>query len=435
MLRFAPSPTGDMHIGNLRVALFNYVISQQRNEELTIRIEDTDVNRNIEGKDIEILQLLQKFGIKYLNVTYQSSNIRFHQQFASQLLQEKKAFNCFCTFEELEKKRKEAKINKIPYRYNGTCLNLTDEEVLNREEKSTIRLVKPQNHVTFSDYIKGNVTFQPNEIDSFIILREDKYPTYNFACAIDDMLSDISLIIRGEDHLSNTPKQIAIQKAIGYNKEIEYGHLPIILNNNGKKMSKRDNASSVKWLLEEGFLPESIINYLFLLGNKTPKEIFTLDEVIQWFDLSKISKSPAKFDLNQLKFINKEHLLKLDINKICEILNYNGQEMLNLVQIYREESHTLKEIKDKIDKIFSKKVFSDNYKEGIEKIKITILNINELPNDFKEFKKIVQKETNLKGKNLFKPLRIFFTGLENGPELGELYPNLKIFIKDLLLWV
>jgi len=435
MLRFAPSPTGDMHIGNLRVALFNYIVSKQRGEELTIRIEDTDKNRNIEGKDIEILQILKKFGIDYLNVTYQSGNIRFHQQFASQLLQQNKAFNCFCKSEELEAKREQAKKDGIAYRYDGTCQKLTDMEVLNREDSSTIRLVRPENAIGFKDHIKGDMEFQPNEIDSFIILRKDKYPTYNFACAVDDMLSDISLIIRGEDHLSNTPKQIAIQKAVGYDKSVEYAHLPIILNISGKKMSKRDDASSVQWLLDEGFLPEAITNYLISLGNKTPKEIFKLDEVFEWFSLSNLSKSPAKFDIDKLRFINREHLLELPIEDIAKEFGYRGDEMMEILKIYREESHTLKEIKEKVDKIFSKKEVSEEWSEGVAKIRDVISNMSELPDDFNDLRKAIQKESGLKGKNLFKPLRIFLTGAENGPELGEIYPYLKRYMEDLVRWI
>jgi glutamyl-tRNA synthetase len=278
MLRFAPSPTGDMHIGNLRVALFNYLEASKRGEELIIRIEDTDKERNIEGKDAEIVALLDLFGIKYRDVLYQSKNFKFHSAMAIDLLHRKKAFNCFCTQEELQAKKEAAKEAKKAYRYDGTCENLPAEEVIDNPKPFSVRIKKPTSPIAFKDIIKGEISFEPDDIDSFIILRVDKTPTYNFACAVDDMLSDISIVIRGEDHLSNTPKQIHIRRSLGYEKEIEYAHLPIILNAEGKKMSKRDNASSVKWLLEEGFLPEAIANYLILIGNKTPKEIFTLQE-------------------------------------------------------------------------------------------------------------------------------------------------------------
>ncbi|MBU1643376.1 glutamate--tRNA ligase, partial [bacterium] len=222
MLRFAPSPTGDMHIGNLRVAIFNYIVAKQRGEELMIRIEDTDKERNIEGKDKEILDILGLFGIGYVNVIHQSEQLRYHRMMAIQLLQDKKAFNCFCTPEELEHKREVAKQTHKPFRYDDTCAHLPHEMTIDNENPFTVRLRRPEEAVVAKDLIKGEITFAPEEIDSFIIMRAEKYPTYNFACAVDDMLADISLVIRGEDHMSNTPKQIAVRDALGYEKNIEY---------------------------------------------------------------------------------------------------------------------------------------------------------------------------------------------------------------------
>ena len=308
MLRFAPSPTGDMHIGNLRVALFNYIVSKQRNEDLIVRIEDIDKERNIEGKDDEILDILGLFGIEYSQVIYQSENVRFHTAMALQLIHEKKAFSCFCSPEWLEGKREEAKEQKKPYRYDDACRNLPDELVIDNLNPFTVRIRRPEDTIVVKDYIKGSISFEPKDVDSFIILRQDKIPTYNFACAVDDMLSDISLVIRGEDHMSNTPKQDHIRASLGYEKKVEYDHLPIILNDSGKKMSKRDDAFSVKWLLEEGYLPSAIVNYLILIGNKPPKEIFDMSEAIEWFDLEKTPKSPARFDIDMLRHVNKEHL-------------------------------------------------------------------------------------------------------------------------------
>ena len=433
MLRFAPSPTGDMHIGNLRVALFNYIVSKQRDEDLIIRIEDTDKERNIEGKDAEIIALLDLFGIKYKEVIYQSKNLKFHQAMAVDLLHKKKAFNCFCSEEELEKKREEAKKAKIAYRYDQTCLRLPPEEVIDNPKPFSVRIKKPKQSIKFSDIIKGEFEFAPDDIDSFIILRVDKSPTYNFACAVDDMLSDISLVIRGEDHLSNTPKQIHIRKELGYEKDIEYAHLPIILNQDGKKMSKRDNASSVKWLLEEGFLPSAIANYLILLGNKTPKEIFTLDEAIEFFDLKKISKSPAKFDIDMLRYINREHLKNLDNKELSRYVGFADSDIGALAKVYLEEASTTKELKDKISKIFSKKDIPNEYKEGAELIKKTIQEAEFIDN-FDDFKKYIMEKTSLKGKNFFKPLRIVLTGSEHGPNLSDIYPYIKNYIKEVVKW-
>jgi len=429
MLRFAPSPTGDMHIGNLRVALFNYIIATQKNEKLLIRIEDTDTKRNIEGKDKAILDILSAFGIKYDQVVYQSGNFKLHWKFATDLLTQKKAFVCFCSEEEIEKQRQKAKEEKRPYRYSGKCEELSDIEVLEREDEPfVVRLKKPNEDIKFSDIIKGEFNFSPFDVDSFVILRRNKIPTYNFACAVDDMLYDISLIIRGEDHLSNTPKQIAIQKALGYDKNIQYAHLPIILNQEGKKMSKRDEASSVMWLLEEGFLPEAIANYLILLGNKTPKEVFSIDEAIEFFDLKNLSKSPAKFDIDKLRFINKEHLKQKD--DLASLLQIH-KSLNNLAKVYLEEASTLKELKTKIDEVLAKRDYSGEWEMEMQIIKKEILS-NELEDDYNEFKNRVSKNTGLKGKKLFKPLRIILTNQENGPNISDIYPAIKGIIKEII---
>lgn len=431
MFRFAPSPTGDIHIGNLRVAIFNYIVSKQQNERLIIRIEDTDTERNIEGKDREILEILNKFRIEYSDLLYQSHNLKFHQQFASTLLQTKRAFNCFCTPEELDAKRSEAEEKRIPYRYDGTCEKMSDIDVLNMEKPSVVRIKRPDTSVKFRDLIKGDMEFRPEDIDNFILLRQDKRPTYNFACAVDDMLSDISTIIRGEDHLSNTPKQIAIQHALGYGKNIHYAHLPIILNSNGKKMSKRDSASSVQWLFDKGFIPEAIANYLILLGNKTPQEIFSLQDAIEWFKIENISKAPAKFDIDKLRFINREHLKRLDSEDLSSRIGYFDKTIGEIAKIYLEEASTLNELKSKIDTIFQKRDFSGEYGEGVKTLS-NIVKDMEVIEDFNEFKKVLMNKSGLKGKNFFKPLRILLTGEENGPEISSLYPLLKNYLQKIV---
>lgn len=431
MLRFAPSPTGDMHIGNLRVALFNYILSQQKNEPLLLRIEDTDQERNIPGKEEEILAILALFGIEHQEHQLQSNNLRFHRAMALQLLHDKQAFSCFCTPERLEEGREAAKANKIAYRYDGACEHLSADEVIDNTNPFTIRLKKPNEAITVKDIIKGSSTFAPNDIDSFIIMRADKFPTYNFACAVDDMLSDVSLIIRGEDHLSNTPKQIAIQRALGYDRVIEYAHLPIILSVEGKKMSKRDDASSVKWLLEEGFIPEAISNYLIWIGNKTPCEIFTLKEAIKWFDLEAISKAPAQFDIDKLKFMNREHLKGLDPKELSRYVGFADEEIGRLAKIFLDEVSTLKELRLKINVIFGPKMVPDEFKDGYELLRTITLNAPHF-DDYDAYKSYLIEHSGLKGKNLFKPLRYLLSGSEHGPELNDLYLHLKNYLKEVV---
>lgn len=430
MLRFAPSPTGDMHIGNLRVALFNFIYAKQNGEKFLIRIEDTDKERNIEEKDKEIINTLSLFGISYDQLLYQSKNLKFHQQFATKLLTDKHAFACFCTKDRLQRKKENAQKNSVAYRYDGRCRELTDEEVLNNESPFVVRIKKPKNDIEFEDIIKGKLSFSPDNIDDFVILRVDKTPTYNFACAIDDMMSDISLVIRGEDHVSNTPKQILIREYLGYDKKIKYAHLPIILNEEGKKMSKRDDASSVAWLLEQGFLPQAVTNYLILIGNKTPKEIFDLNEAIKWFDLKNIAKAPAKFDINKLRQINREHIKLIDSKTLSSLIGYSSFDIGELAKLYTEEASTLVEIKSKIDKIFSKKSCGE-FSEELEILKDIAKN-TPFFKDFNDYKTYLSEKSSLKGKKLFKPLRILFTGESDGPNLSEIYPHIKNYLGEII---
>ena len=424
MYRFAPSPTGDMHIGNLRAAIFNYICSIKDKSGFILRIEDTDTARNIEGKEEEIQEILHKFGIKWQTLYYQSKNLKFHREFAHKLLIDKKAFCCFCSSEILAQKKELAKQNDEAYRYDGTCERLSDEQVLECEKPFVIRMKKPASTMKFKDAIKGEISFEPENIDSFVIMREDKTPTYNFACAIDDMLEGVTFVIRGEDHVSNTPKQEWIRECVGFSEKIQYAHLPIILDNEGKKMSKRDSSSSVKWLLECGYMPEAIANYLILLGNKTPCEIFTIEEAVQWFDITKISKNPAKFDITKLAQINREHIKRASDERLSELFSLEISRA-NLIRFYTQESSLIPEISAKISAIFSAKKISEEWCENAEILRNLILNESEIPAEFNEFKSNLMKKSALKGKAFFMPLRLLLTNSKHGPELSELFPLIR----------
>lgn len=426
MLRFAPSPTGDMHIGNLRVAVINYVLAKQRQESFLLRIEDTDTARNIGGKDLEIITLLDFFGLRHDQLLYQSEHLKFHQEFAKKLLAENKAFHCHCPEETLEAKREKAKRKGIPYRYDGTCENLG----LDKTETSVIRIKKPEASIAFTDAIKGDLSFEPKDVDSFVIIRQDGTPTYNFACSIDDMLHDISFIAREEEHISNTPKQAHIRTLLEYDKPITYAHLSIILNESGKKMSKRDDESSVKWLLEQGFLPEAILNYLLLIGNKTPTEIFTAEEALEWFNIAHISKAPAKFDMDKLRFINRAHLAKLDDDNLALMLGFKGADFGKIAKVYLEEASTILEIKPKIEAIFAPKNPPEEFVDEFNAIKTHFFEC--VDEDFNTLKNNIAQTTGLKGNKLFKPLHALLSGTEHEPELSDLYPLLKNHLKEIV---
>lgn len=423
MFRFAPSPTGDMHIGDLRVALFNYICATQAKDKLLIRIEDTDKEQNIPGKDQEILEILSLFGITFSDVTYQSHNLKFHQQLATKLLMDKNAFSCFCTPETIAADRENSKANNIGYKYNGACENLQDDEVLNNESPFSIRVKRPSKDIEFSDKIQGKVHFSKNSIDSFVILGVDKSPTYNFAAALDDLLADISMVIRSEEHMANTPKQIMIRNYLGYDKEIEYVHLPVILNDS-------DDASSVKWLLEEGFLPSAITNYLIMIGNNTPTEIFDMQEALEWFDLANISKSPAKFDMTKLRQINREHIKRLAPLELAKFIGYSSKDLGELAKIYTEEGSTINEIKPKIDAIFAKRKPLAFQEEFATLSKIA----KDAPyfKEYNDFEAYLSNESGLKEEQLFTPLRFLLTGAENGPNLSDIYPHIKNYLGEII---
>jgi len=431
MLRFAPSPTGDMHIGSLRIAIFNYIVAQQKKEDFIVRIEDSDTEKNVEGKDQEILDLLALFGIEYSQIIYQSQNVRFHSAMALQLVHERKAFSCFCSDNWIEKKRAEAKAQNKEYSYDDACRNLPAELIIDNTNPFSIRVVRPDKDVVIHDKIQGDVSFTPDDVDSFVILHQDKTPTYNFSAAVDDMLSDISIIIRGEDNLNDTPKQEHIRASLKYERKVQYAHIPIILNNDGQKMSKLEKASSVKWLLEQGFLPEAILNYLISIGNETPKEIFTMKEALQWFDLENISKSPTPFSMDILRHINKEHLKNLDAKELSRYVGFADAEVGELARVYLEDVNTTKELKAKIAPIFAERNIPEAFMS--EAATLAAL-IKKAPyfEAYEDFKNHLIKESGIEEEKLLKALRILLTNSEDGPNLAEIYKHLKNYLGEIV---
>ncbi|MDU7693611.1 MAG: glutamate--tRNA ligase [Helicobacter sp.] len=443
MFRFAPSPTGDMHIGNLRAALFNFIMAKKLGQKFFIRIEDTDLARNIKGKDKQILELLNLFGITYDFLNYQSSNKARHHEVANALLANDLAFKCYCSKAFLEAKKQEFLESKRPFRYDDDWTK--QNEATCGIDDPTIRLKKSAKAIEFNDEIKGNVSFQPHELDSFVILREDLSPTYNFACAVDDADFGVNFIIRGEDHVSNTPRQIMIKDAMNNlrlapKSDVKYAHLPIILGSDGKKLSKRDSSSSVVFLLENGFLPEAIANYLILMGNHTPKEIFTLNEAIAFFDIAKLSKAPVKFDLNMLRHINREHLKLKDAHFFDTHFELKDAKLGELCMHLSQEFSTLLEIKAALDLMLAPKDIKstqdlDNLANNAKKIHDVITDLlsqNANLGSYNDFKISVMAKSGLKGKDFFKPLRVLLTGQSHGIELELLYPLISHKLSEII---
>lgn len=440
MLRFAPSPTGDMHIGNLRVAIYNFLISKKLGQTLILRIEDTDIERNIKSKGEEIVEILKSFNIIFDDIIKQSDNFPLHRDKALKLLKEQKAFYCYCSKEFLDEKRQEARDKKIPFRYKDEWANLQKG---NKTSSNIIRFKTTQS-VEFRDLIKGEIYFDKSSLDSFVIMR-DEMPLYNFACAIDD--KDMELIIRGEDHVSNTPKQILIKKALGF-KECQYAHLPIILNDQHKKMSKRDNHSSVKYLLDLGLEFESIRNYLIILGNAKLQEVLeengNINNIIDKFDIRSVSRNPAQFDYKKLIHINKDILRNKGINSnLVEFIkpSFNGfspNDFLGLINIYLKESNTKNGLKEDLEGVFlplsKKEIIAKEYINEFNILKKILLDSKDLFNlEYEDFKNSLMKTSNLKGKNFFKPLRILISGKEDGIEIETLYNILSKQLNKILI--
>jgi len=422
MLRFAPSPTGDMHIGDLRLALLNYIVSLQKKEDFIVRIEDMDKDKNIEAKDQEILGILDLFGIKYSQTIYQSENFKFHSAMALQLLHEKKAFSCFCSDEWLDKKRKEAKDANKPYSYDDACRNLPAELVIDNINPFRIRINRPDDNIVINDKVQGELSFTPDDVDSFIILNQDKTSTYNFACAIDDMLSDVSLIIRNVENVANTPKQEHVRKSLGYEKDIEFAHIPAILD---------DDTTTVKSLLEQGFLPEAISNYLISTAIKAPTKIFSIEDAIEFFDLQMLQNSPERFSMDALRDINHEHLKNLDAKELSRYVGFADAEIGELARIYLEEVSTTKELKAKIEPIFASKEIPEELKEQAN---VIIQIIKEAPffDKYSDFKDHIAKKSSLSDKELCDTLRCVLTGMSHGPDIENIYKYLKNYIGEIV---
>ncbi|WP_331775779.1 glutamate--tRNA ligase family protein [Sulfurospirillum sp. 1612] len=308
MFRFALFPTGDIGLENLQVAIINALCARQREDKFIIRVETLEGNKDMAEKDAQILDILKICGITYDALYYQHDNFKYHLQFASKLLDEKKAFICFCTPEEIKKKQQLATEASKTYQYDGTCEHLSSETILNSTQPFVIRLKKPLHDIRVQESSNGVFSFEKERIDRFVIMTEEKYPTYDFACAIDDMIQGVSHIIQESAHRLDAPKHEHIRQTLGYRVPITYTHLPRICHHDGEAMNQHDPINSVRWLLDHGYLPEAIVNYLIVLCYDTPQEIFTLKEAATWFDIDKISQTDAIFDIKTLESINQAHI-------------------------------------------------------------------------------------------------------------------------------
>lgn len=394
MFRFVASPTCDLHIRDLRIALLNYLCAKQSHSPFIVRIADIDKKSLIESKDDEILETLKLFGLRYDYLYYQSENFKYHLQFASTLLDKKKAFICFCSKDKASP-------------YDGTCENLSPEEVLNNPHPFVIRLKASKDN-----------------LDSFVMMTQEKYPTNTFACACDDMLQGVSCIIDEATQLLDAPQQTLVRKALGYDQEIPYMHAPTL-------HVIEDETCNVKELLDQGFMPEAILNYLLLLGNPTPTEIFSLEEAISWFDITKTSQEPVHFDRKKLCSINVLHIKSLSDMELSKRLGYACENIGRLAKLYTQECSTTFEIKQKIDAIFAKKALHPAYENESKLLQKLIL---EAPyfEKLDDFQTYLITTSRLEGESFFKPLYFWLTGAKSGLELALVYPLIKTYLKEIV---
>ncbi len=364
--RIAPSPTGDdIHIGNLYTALINFAVSKKNQGQFIIRIEDTDRTRYRTGAEEKILSSIKAFGLEYQEgpdiggpfAPYrQSERLDFYKKYAEQLVVQGDAYYCFCTRERLDELRQSQILEKKTPRYDKHCLH----HVKNAHERITagdvyvIRLnVKPGENIVFHDLIRGEVEIQSSEVDDQVLLKSDGYPTYHLGVVVDDYLMQISYIIRAEEWISSTPKHVLLYKAFGWEMP-KFAHVPILRNPDKSKLSKRKNPVWASWYLEEGFLPEAVLNYLALLGWSHPeeKEIFTLDEFIETFDLKDVKTVGPVFDITKLRWMNQQYIQNLSDHELLEHLDsyYNGEfsqeKMEELLPLVKTRMETLKDFRE-----------------------------------------------------------------------------------------
>lgn len=339
--RFAPSPTGFLHIGGARTALFSYAYAKKHQGKFILRVEDTDIKRSTQASVDSIIHAMKWLSLDYdEGPFYQTERMDRYKEVIQQLLVEKKAYHCYCSKERLDEMRQEQKVKGLKPKYDRYCLNNPN---IKKDIKPVVRFKNPQDgSVIWQDLVKGKIEFYNTELDDLIIARNDGTPTYNFCVVVDDLDMQITHVIRGDDHVNNTPRQINILNALGAKLPF-YAHLPMILREDGQKMSKRFDAVSVMQYKDLGILPEALLNYLArLCWGHGDNEIFNLNQFIQWFDLNNISGSPARFDLKKLYWVNATHIKQTDNCKLALLV----KEILNKKQIILDDSLNLESIID-----------------------------------------------------------------------------------------
>lgn len=437
--RFAPSPTGYLHIGGLRTALYSYLWARKNSGRFLLRIEDTDLKRNSAEAAQAIEEAFKWVGLTHDDeIVYQSKRFDLYKKYITQLLDEGKAYYCYATKEELDVMREAQQAKKERPRYDGRFRDFTGTPPEGVDP--VVRIKAPlSGKIEFEDGIKGQISFNVEDIlDDFIIARSDGTPTYNFVVAIDDALMGMSDVIRGDDHLSNTPKQIVVYKALGF--EIpKFYHVPMILNPSGKKLSKRDGAMDVMEYKRMGYLPEALLNFLIRLGwSHGDQEIFSFTEMLELFDPSNINKSASAYNQEKLEWLNAHYIKHASTERIIEELKFfeleiHGHDRKELiVDSLRERAKTLKEFADMAGTmLFTPQSYDEKAylkfidAEAIEILKAYKAYITEykevlhLPSGYETATKLFMEERGIKMKQLAQPVRIALVGSAVSPSVYD----------------
>ncbi len=465
-LRFAPSPTGYLHIGGLRTALYNYLYAKQKGGKFLLRIEDTDRTRYVEGAIENLIHELKWAGVeadegvcldengKITEVGecgpyIQSERVEkgIYNKYAEELIENGYAYYCFCSKERLDDVKNQQKADgKIP-RYDGLCRGVSIEDAKKRianGESYVIRLKLPENRdIVFEDVIKGKITINTNDMDDQVLIKADGFPTYHFAVVVDDHLMGITHIVRGDEWISSTPQHSYLYEALGFDKPI-FVHLPTVLNKSGKKLSKRNDDASVEDFRLKGYLPEALINYLALVGwsPESNEEILSLDEMVKQFSFDRVSKSGGVFDVDKLDWVNAQYIRKMEVSELAKLVKPYlvkagfikediCEKRLELItKTFQESISRLPEIVEQSRFLFEDvtvepealKMRNVEHIEILkEKMKEELSQIEEMDEETaKGFMKKVQKASGFKGKDLYMPVRALLTGQVHGPELSNI---------------
>ena len=462
--RFAPSPTGKLHVGNVRTALFAYLYAKHTGGKFVLRIEDTDLERSHAEFTEKLMEDMKWLGLDWdegpgaggKEASYkQSERLHIYQEYADKLIAEGRAFHCYCTTEEVEAGKKEMEAKGLGPVYNGRCRKMSDAEKSRLEaegRKPVTRFIPYDEDFAFNDIVKGPVNFPKAMVGDFVIMRANGIPVYNYAVVIDDALMEITHVLRADEHLSNTVRQLMIYKAFGFNVP-EFAHMALVLGTDRQKLSKRHGATSVDEFRNLGYLPDALVNYLSLLGWSSPdgREIIPREDLIKLFDLNRLSPSPAIFDTAKLDWLAKHYILNEPADKIFELaLPYikatglvddafiadpaNRKFLQGVVEIAKGYCSHLSEIQNHINYFLTDDFpVVDEVRPFLEKeeSKIVLKRFRDAAEAetrplgeqvFIEIVTKIQKETGIKGKNLFMPLRAALTGRAHGPEIYFLLP-------------